>query len=343
MTAFLSSQLKQISKRTLYSSCISNNLVKIIETSPSVSFHSTTATTSSRTFTQSSKANNNIKRRMSPPSSSHFHLPFSTTSTSSESSSSSSGLEILDSFNDGKKFEFEGNDIPGAMYALANADAVCFDVDSTVIQEEGIDVLAASLGKGQEVADFTAKAMGGSMKFEDALAARLELMKPSKSSIMECLEEHPIRLSPGVDRLIESLHRHGTDVFFVSGGFRIMIEPIAKELMVAKTNIYANTILFDEADGNTYKGFDATEPTSADGGKTKALSLIKEKYGYNIMVMVGDGATDAQAKPPADSFIGFGGVVVRDAVKEKACWFVNDFQDIISIVEKNGDKNKRAV
>ena len=53
------------------------------------------------------------------------------------------------------------------------------------------------------------------------------------------------------------------------------------------------------------------------------------------MIMVGDGATDAQAKPPADAFIGFGGVVVRDAVKAKACWFVRDFETMIDIVSRS--------
>jgi phosphoserine phosphatase len=121
-------------------------------------------------------------------------------------------------------------------------------------------------------------------------------------------------------------------VYLVSGGFRLMINPVAEVLGVSLDNIYANTILFD-GDGN-YAGFDSNEPTSADQGKPKALGLIKEKFGYETMIMVGDGATDAQAKPPADAFIGFGGVVVREAVKEKACWFVRDFETMIDIVSK---------
>lgn len=180
------------------------------------------------------------------------------------------------------------------------------------------------------------------MKFEDALSARLALMEPSRSAIEACLEKHGIHLSPGIDRLVEACHRKGIDVFFVSGGFRIMIEPVAKQLMVAKSNIYANTILFEDDAEGTYKGFDATEPTSADGGKPKALNMIKDQFGYKTMVMVGDGATDAQAKPPADAFIGFGGVVVREKVKDVACWFVNDFEDMIRVVEQFAPKDKRT-
>jgi phosphoserine phosphatase len=224
-----------------------------------------------------------------------------------------------------------GNAISDAMYSLYTADAVCFDVDSTVIAEEGIDVLAAYLGKGDAVAELTKSAMDGNTKFQDALAARLALMEPGKQQILECLKAHPLELSPGVDALMKSLQAKSVDIWLVSGGFRIMIEPVAKSLKIPISNIVANTILFDEA-GN-YNGFDSEEPTSRDMGKPKALEQIRAQKGYETMVMVGDGATDAQAKPPAKAFIGFGGVVQRQAVKEKADWFVTDFDDMTKIVE----------
>ena len=246
------------------------------------------------------------------------------------------GNDILASFSYTRSFH--GKNVANAMEALANADAVCFDVDSTVIAEEGIDVLADFLGKGQQVAELTRKAMEGSTKFQDALRMRLDLLKPSKQSIQDCLEATPLQLTPGVESFIESLIMANIDVYLVSGGFRIMIEPIARQVCVAKTNIYANTILFDN-DGN-YSGFDETEPTSADMGKPKALERIKKAGNYKTMVMIGDGATDAQAKPPADAFIGFGGVVERQAVKDQACWFVTDFQDLQHIVERFAKENK---
>ena len=48
---------------------------------------------------------------------------------------------------------------------------------------------------------------------------------------------------------------------------------------------------------------------------------------------VGDGATDAQAKPPADAFLGFGGVAVRDVVRDSADWFVTDFADVVAALD----------
>ena len=56
--------------------------------------------------------------------------------------------------------------------------------------------------------------------------------------------------------------------------------------------------------------------------------------GAKTVVMVGDGATDAQAKPPADAFVGFGGVVARDAVRAKADWFVTDLADVVAALEE---------
>ncbi|KAK3287563.1 hypothetical protein CYMTET_4935, partial [Cymbomonas tetramitiformis] len=88
------------------------------------------------------------------------------------------------------------------------AKAVCFDVDSTVCVDEGIDELAAYLGAGEAVAAWTAKAMGGNVPFQDALSARLELMTPSRDSVDAFLKANPPRLSKGIDTLVSTLqHR----------------------------------------------------------------------------------------------------------------------------------------
>ena len=206
------------------------------------------------------------------------------------------------------------------------AQAVCFDVDSTVSPEEGIDVLAAFAGKGDAVARLTARAMGGAVRFEDALRERLELIRPSQALIADCLRAHPPRLSPGIDRLIAALHARGTTVYLVSGGFEPMILPLARRLGIVPDRIHANAIHF-AADG-AYAGFDAGRPTARSGGKGALLGQLKRTFGYDPLIMVGDGATDLEARPPADGFIGYGGVVVRDKVKAGADWFVTDFDEL---------------
>eukprot|EP00457_Paulinella_chromatophora_P021982 gb/GEZN01024670.1/.p2 GENE.gb/GEZN01024670.1/~~gb/GEZN01024670.1/.p2 ORF type:complete len:110 (-),score=10.24 gb/GEZN01024670.1/:65-394(-) len=70
------------------------------------------------------------------------------------------------------------------------------------------------------------------------------------------------------------------------------------------------------------------EPTARAGGKGKVVKHLKETHGYKTLIMVGDGATDMEARPPADAFIGFGGIAVREAVKKGADWFVTDMQDL---------------
>lgn len=123
--------------------------------------------------------------------------------------------------------------------------AVCFDVDSTFCEDESIDEIAAYLGVGDAVAALTARAMGGSVPFQDALAARLDLMRPSSAKIGAFLAERPARLSPGIPRLVKALQEAGKGVFLVSGGFRAVIHPIAESLGIPVDNVYANTILFD--------------------------------------------------------------------------------------------------
>ena len=211
------------------------------------------------------------------------------------------------------------------------AQAVCFDVDSTVIQEEGIDKLAESCGAGEAVAEWTSKAMEGGVTFQEALQARLDLIRPSTQAVETLLRESPLQLSPGVKDLVAALHARGTDVYLISGGFRQMIYPIADTLGVPRENVFANNILFDDATGE-FRGFDEAEFTSRSGGKAEAIKHVRRSKGYSTMFMVGDGATDLEARVPggADAVIGYGGVAVREKVLHQADWFVYSFEPLIA-------------
>ncbi|KOB71166.1 PxPhosphoserine phosphatase [Operophtera brumata] len=149
------------------------------------------------------------------------------------------------------------------------ADCVCFDVDSTVIQDEGIDELANFCGKGDEVKLLTAEAMGGSMTFQEALKKRLDIIRPSVSQIREFVEKTPIRLTPGISQLVKDLQDRGVVVYLVSGGFRSLIDPVAELIGVPKSN---------------YAGFDENEPTSRSGGKGLVVRRLKELHGYQRLV-----------------------------------------------------------
>lgn len=150
------------------------------------------------------------------------------------------------------------------------------------------------MGVGEQVAALTSQAMGGSVDFKTALTQRLGVMKPSESAIEKFLLEHPHKVTPGIPELVELLNKQGKKVFLVSGGFRQVIHPLADSLGIPLSNVFANTILF-HPDGS-YAGFDDSEFTCASGGKPRAIRHIKEKFGLSPVVMVGDGATDLEAR-----------------------------------------------
>ncbi len=210
---------------------------------------------------------------------------------------------------------------------------MCFDVDSTVCTDEGIDELAAFCGAGAAVAALTASAMGGSVPFQDALSARLELIKPSADKVAAFLAGHPPRLSPGIAELVAALHARGSAVFLVSGGFTQMIHPVADALRIPRERVFANTLLFGP-DGS-YAGFDKTAFTCRSGGKADAIKHIKTQGAYTPMVMIGDGATDLEARGPggAEMFIGYGGVAQRAVVMAGADWFVTSFDPLIKALQ----------
>ncbi|CAE7709644.1 PSP, partial [Symbiodinium microadriaticum] len=174
-----------------------------------------------------------------------------------------------------------------ARQLFRNAAAVCFDVDSTVSAEEGIDVLAGFAGRAAEVVELTSRAMGGAMSFEDALAARLNIIRPSYKMIHDCLAAHPVKLSPKVSELIQKLHDRGTYVFLISGGFHQMIHPVADAVSVPYHRIFANSIMFTGPDGRgEYSGYDTKQFTCRDGGKARAVQHIKDEFGVTGSIVV---------------------------------------------------------
>ncbi|EZA52893.1 Phosphoserine phosphatase [Ooceraea biroi] len=207
------------------------------------------------------------------------------------------------------------------------ADAVTFDVDSTVITEEGIDELAKFCGSGEQIAKLTQLAMQGDMiTFQDSLSTRLAIINPSLSQVKEFLNTHRPKLTNGIKELVSTLQAHGKEVFLVSGGFHCLIAPVAAQLDIPPENVYANRLKFYFT--GEYAGFDETQPTCKSGGKGKVIKHLKSERRFKTIVHVGDGSTDLEASPPADAFIGFGGNVTRETVKSQAKLFITNFDDL---------------
>jgi phosphoserine phosphatase len=227
-------------------------------------------------------------------------------------------------------------------------NVVCFDVDSTLSPDEGIDVLAAHAGVADAVAQLTRSAMSGSMSFETAIAARLALIQPTPAMIRGCLAAHPVRISAGAQRLVALLHAREVEVHLVSGGFEDFVLPIAAALGVPASRVTANKFLFAEqqvdataagaaaAPAIVCTGLDQAVPTCRGGGKAAAINAIKAARPATapaaVVAMVGDGVTDLEAAPPADVFVGFGGVVVREAVRQRSKFFVHAFDELSALL-----------
>jgi phosphoserine phosphatase len=234
----------------------------------------------------------------------------------------------------GTKICADSKRVHEAKEIIKTADIICFDVDSTVIVEEGIDELADYCGKGQEVANLTKEAMGGSMTFQEALRKRLDIIRPSQKQIYDFLAARPSTLSNGISDFIQYLKTMNKKIYLISGGFDCLIEPVAVQLGIPLQNLFANKLLFDYK--GEYVGFDTTQLTSRSGGKGEAIQQIRQFNQNRLMthgprlkvIMIGDGATDLEASPPADHFIGYGGNIVRESVRDRASHFVTDFKQL---------------
>ena len=108
---------------------------------------------------------------------------------------------------------------------------VVFDVDSTLIEDEVIELLADCAGKRAEVAEITERAMLGELDFAESLEARVATLAGLSSDVIgQTLNR--IRFTRGAASLIEAVHERGGKVGAVSGGFNQLLEPLAKILQL---------------------------------------------------------------------------------------------------------------
>ena len=164
---------------------------------------------------------------------------------------------------------------------------VMLDMDSTLIQQEVIDLLAAKAGVEAEVTAITASAMAGNLDFSESLKARVKLLAGlDAKALAEVAQE--IVLTPGARTLIRTLHRLGHKVGVVSGGFINVIEPLLNDLQV---DFYrANSL--EIVDGKL-TGFVSSEIIDR-AAKAVALSEFATKEGVLLSqtIAIGDGAND---------------------------------------------------
>jgi phosphoserine phosphatase len=190
---------------------------------------------------------------------------------------------------------------------------VIFDCDSTLTALEGIDDLA--VGHRQEIARLTALAMAGAVPLEEVYGRRLDLIKPSRARVERIGRRYIEALVPGARETVQSLHDAGMAVQILSGGLAPAVRVLARHLGMSDQQVAAVDLRFGP--GGEYAGFDLTSPLTRSGGKR----LWIESAGAELprpRLLVGDGATDLEARPAVDAFAAFTGVVSRDDVASQA-------------------------
>jgi len=194
---------------------------------------------------------------------------------------------------------------------------VFFDFDSTLVQGETLDLLADLAGVGSDVRRLTEASMNGEIPIEQVFEKKLDMIAPSLDMIAQLHARGPA-LVAGIDEVVSTLHQLGKEVYILTSNFSIITTPFAARLGIPSERVIANDLFHDEA--GHYIGMDASNALAHTGGKRIMIDrFVREK---DHAVMIGDSVTDLACQPSVHRFIGFGGVVAREAVRAKADVFV---------------------
>jgi phosphoserine phosphatase len=164
---------------------------------------------------------------------------------------------------------------------------VVLDVDSTMIEQEVIELLAAKVGLREQVKEITDKAMSGEIDFRQALLMRVALLEGLSDAVLEAIQAE-ITVTDGVKELIDSVHLSGGLVGAISGGFLQILQPLA--LRLGLDFYLANEL---EISRGFLTGKISGEIVDASA---KAKNMLKWAIEHDVdvsdTVAVGDGAND---------------------------------------------------
>ena len=160
------------------------------------------------------------------------------------------------------------------------------DMDSTMVEQETLDELAAIVGKGDAVAGITARAMAGELDFKEALRARIAMIAGTPREVLEQVAAE-IRLVPGGAALVGTMRANGAYAALVSGGFTDIVGRTAD--MLGFDTFQANRFTYE---GDAIAG--VAEPILDQDAKLSALQRFTKDQGLKLSdaIAVGDGAND---------------------------------------------------
>ena len=206
----------------------------------------------------------------------------------------------------------EGVDIALEDYSLSRRAKrlIVFDVDSTLIQGEVIEMLAARAGAEAAVAAVTEAAMRGELDFAESLHRRVATLEGLPAEVLDDVGEQ-IELTPGARTTLRTLRRLGYHCGIVSGGFRQVIDPLAHELKMDFVAANELEIVDGKLTGRVIG------PVVDRAGKAKALRDFAAQAGVPMeqTVAVGDGANDIDMLSAAGLGVAFN---AKPALREVA-------------------------
>jgi phosphoserine phosphatase len=198
---------------------------------------------------------------------------------------------------------------PGGLMRFATK-LVVMDVDSTLIQQDVIELLGAKAGVQSEIAKITEAAMRGELDFEASLRARVALLKGLPETVLSDVQSE-ITLTPGARTLVRTLKKLGHHIALVSGGFEPVIAPLAAELGI--DHMRANNL--EIIDGKLTGAL--VGPVIDRAGKATALRDFAAEHNVDLeqTIAIGDGANDLDMIAIAGMGIAFN---AKPAVKAAA-------------------------
>ena len=201
------------------------------------------------------------------------------------------------------------------------------DVDSTLVQEEVIDLLGEEAGVGEQVAAITERAMRGELDFKEALEERVATLKGLPESIFDKVFAR-IHFNKGAKELVDELHARGYKVGLVSGGFHETVDRLAEQIGIDYVKANHLEVVDGFLTGKTY-GDIVTKDV-----KVEKLCQWAEENGLSLdqTIAMGDGANDLPMIHKAGIGIAF---CAKPVVREEAPYQINepDLYQVIDILD----------
>ena len=193
---------------------------------------------------------------------------------------------------------------------------VVFDVDSTLINDEAIELLAERAGKRQEVAEVTSRAMRGELDFEESLRQRVLTLKGLDEAVLGEVS-HQLSPTKGARELIEAIHERGGKAAAVSGGFIQLLTPIKQKLNFDMERANTLEVVAGKLTGQVI-GKVIDRAAKADALLEWAKQL---EVSLDSTIAVGDGANDLGMFEVAGLSVAF---CAKPVVQEKAKIALNE-------------------